>query len=54
MCIVFFDISKAFDTVPHVPLLETSESKYKRISSQVDQKLSPAEIPICCRRRTRL
>ena len=25
VCIVFFDISKTFDTVPHLPLLETLE-----------------------------
>ena len=25
VCAVFFDISKAFDTVPHLPLLETME-----------------------------
>ena len=47
ICAIFFDICKAFDTVPHLPLLHGQVE----LHSQVDQELSALQILVCnCKR----
>ena len=48
VCVVFFNVSKAFDTVFHLPLLKKlSEIGLDPLSHKVDQKLSSRQVSVC-------